>query len=78
MSPADVLSFVKAQPFRPFRIETARGRSFEVRHPEMVYVGKTDVVVFTYTRNDADAHDKWETVLLEQIESIAHLKRTVV
>jgi hypothetical protein len=78
MAPADVLSFVKAQPFRPFRIETARGRSFEVRHPEMVLVRKTDVVVFTYTRNEPDAHDKWESVSLEQIESIAHLKRTVV
>ena len=78
MSPQNVLAFVKAQPFRPFHIRMASGRELQVRHPEMVRVGKTEVVVFTYTRNDPDVHDKWETVSLERIESIGHLNPTVV
>jgi hypothetical protein len=78
MSPRQVLDFVKAQPFRPFRIRTANGREYAVRHPEMVCVGETDVVVSTYTRNGPDVHDRRETIPLERIESIAHLKPTVV
>jgi hypothetical protein len=78
MSPQNVLAFVKAQPFRPFRIRMASGREFAVRHPEMIYVGETDVVVFTYTRGDTDVHDRWEAVSLDRIESIAFLKPTVV
>jgi hypothetical protein len=78
MSPQNVLAFVKAQPFRPFRIRLASGREFTVRHPEMIYVGQTDIVVFTYTRNDTDNHEKWEAVSLERIESIGFLKPTVV
>ncbi len=78
MSPQNVLAFVKAHPFRPFRIRTASGREYVVRHPEMVSVGETEVVVFTYTRNDPDGSNKRETIFLERIESIAHLKPTVV
>ncbi len=78
MSPRDVLAFVKAYPFRPFRIRTASGREYPVRHPEMVHVGETDVEIFLYTRNEPDALDKRVTVPLDRIESIGHSKPTVV
>ncbi len=78
MSPANVLAFVKAYPFRPFRIRTASGREYAVRHPEMVFVGEANVTVFTYTRNEPDAHEKRETIALDRIESISHMKPTVV
>lgn len=31
-------TYVTAEPFRPFRIQTASGRTFEIRHPEMIAV----------------------------------------
>jgi hypothetical protein len=36
-----VLAYVKAAPFQPFRIHMASGQAFDVRHPEMVRVGRT-------------------------------------
>jgi len=38
----DLLS---VRPFRPFRVVMSSGQSYEVRHPEMAFVTKTDLVV---------------------------------
>ncbi len=39
---------VGAEPFRPFRISLASGRTFEIRHPEMVQVGRTTMTIFSF------------------------------
>ena len=50
LAPRIVLDFVKAEPFRPFRLRMASGRTFEIRHQKMVkvqdrwYVDLTDSV----------------------------------
>ena len=36
---------LNARPFQPFRIVTSSGESYEVRHPEMAIVTKTEIVV---------------------------------
>jgi hypothetical protein len=33
------------RPFRPFRVVMSSGQSYEVRHPEMAFVTKTDLLV---------------------------------
>jgi hypothetical protein len=38
----DLLS---ARPFRPFRIVMSSGQSYDVRHPEMAFVTRTDLLV---------------------------------
>jgi hypothetical protein len=77
MSTQDVLNYVKAQPFRPFRIKVASGRDFDVRHPEMVRVGRNSLVVFSFLSDDPDVFDKWETASLVLVESISHLEGAV-
>jgi hypothetical protein len=77
MSTQDVLPYVKARPFRPFRIQMASGRDFDVRHPEMVRVGRTILVVFSFLSDDPDVFDKWETASLVLVESISHLEGAV-
>ena len=42
-----IQSDVKEQPFRPFRLNMASGKTFEIRHPEMIKVSKTFLVVFS-------------------------------
>ncbi len=37
--------YVTAEPFRPFRIKMASGQSFDIRHPEMILVGRSSVRV---------------------------------
>jgi hypothetical protein len=35
------------QPFKPFRLVMSSGKSFEVRHPEMAMLTRTDLLVGT-------------------------------
>lgn len=69
-----VAKFVAAEPFRPFRISMASGRVFEIRHPEMVQVGKTTMTIFTYlSDDDSEAKEREHEVALLLIESIEPL-----
>ena len=68
-----IMTYVKAEPFRPFRIHMASGKTFDIRHPEMVKAGKTYIVFFTYVSDKPEMLDHWETALLMLIESISHL-----
>ncbi len=77
MMPASVLSYVRAQPFRPFRIHMASGKSFDVRHPEMVRVGRTNVLVFSFVSDQPEVFDEWQSVSLMLMETISDLEAPV-
>ncbi len=77
MTPKEIERYMRSEPFRPFRIHMASGRTFDIRHPEMVRVGKHDLVIFTFVADDPRLHDDWDTVSLMLIESISHLEPTV-
>ena len=78
MTPQTVLNYVKAQPFRPFRIRMASGRTFEVRHPEMVRVGRSNLLVFSFVSDDTAVFDEWESVSLMLTESLSHVEANAV
>lgn len=40
------------RPFRPFRLVLSSGQSYEVRHPEMALLTKTDILVGTDAEPD--------------------------
>ncbi|UCF33546.1 MAG: hypothetical protein JSV78_14560 [Phycisphaerales bacterium] len=41
----EIRSHVRKQPFRPFRLYLTDGASYEVHHPELIYVSRREVVV---------------------------------
>jgi len=45
MSVQTFRDLLRAQPFRPFRLVMSSGQSYEVRHPEMAMLTKTDMLV---------------------------------
>lgn len=45
MRPEDILELLRVRPFRPFRIALSDGQRFEVRHPELAMVGRSQVVI---------------------------------
>ncbi len=73
LTPPQVLAYVKAEPFRPFRLHMASGKTFDVRHPEMVKVGKSFLLVFSFATGETEVIELWETVSLMLMESISHL-----
>lgn len=62
--------YVAAEPFRPFRIKMASGQFFEVRHPEMILVGRTSVRVFSMSETGAENGEGWQDVSLMLMETI--------
>jgi hypothetical protein len=75
--PREVLNHITAKPFEPFRIHTASGRTFEIRHPEFVQVGRSTLTVYAPPSNDPEAPEQWEKVSLMLIESLAPLNASV-
>jgi hypothetical protein len=45
MRPNDIIAHLRKQPFRPVRVFISDGKSYDVRHPEMMMVGRTEVVI---------------------------------
>jgi hypothetical protein len=74
MRPDDVLTWVRAAPFRSFRITLNSGRSYDIRHPEMVRVGRSYINIFTFTGEPADPFEKMEMVSLLLVERIEPLE----
>ena len=77
MTPREILNYLGAQPFRPFRITMNSGRTFDIRHPEMVRLGRRDLLMFTFVSDTPDVYDRWENVSLVFIESLAPLETSV-
>jgi hypothetical protein len=74
----EIARYVAAEPFRPFRIQMVGGRTFEIRHPEMVQVGKTTMTIFTFFSDDPkEAEERQIEVSLLLIESIEPLDTNV-
>lgn len=77
MSPQEFLKYVKAEPFRPFRIRMNSGRTFDIRHPEMIGVTKMALVIFSSVSDNPDVYDNWESVSPLLVESISFLETPV-
>ena len=41
----EIRKHVRKQPFEPFRIFLSNGMTYDVRHPELIYVSRSEVVV---------------------------------
>ncbi len=63
-----IVEYVGAEPFRPFRIKMASGDSYEIRHPEMILVGRSTVRVYQNGQDEATPH--WQDVSMLLMESI--------
>lgn len=67
--------YVGAEPFRPFRISMASGQSFEIRHPEMISVGRSTAHIFTFMSDDPEqAKQREHEVSLLLMESVEPLE----
>jgi hypothetical protein len=75
MTSREVVEYVAAEPYRPFRIRMASGQTFDIRHPEMILVGRSSVRVYTVT--DPEENEKWHDVSLMLMETIEPLDAAV-
>ena len=71
MTSRKLVEYVAAEPFRPFRIRMASGQSFDIRHPEMILIGRTSARV--YISSGIDHNEKWHDVSMMPMETIEPL-----
>ncbi len=70
-----LVSYVAAEPFRPFRLRMASGQTLEIRHPEMISVGKSTALVDLSMSDDPDlAKERVREVSLMLMESVEPLE----
>jgi hypothetical protein len=77
MIPIEICRHVFAEPFRPFRIHTVSGRTFEIRHPEVAQLSRTTLTIYTPLADIPDAEGPWHKLSLMLIESIEPLDAPV-
>jgi hypothetical protein len=74
ISHRQVSEYITAEPFRPFRITLSSGRSFDIRHPEMVAIGRNTLFVFTSMGNESDGYTERQVqvslLLTESVEPL--------
>ena len=74
MTPELLPGYANAEPFRPFRLHLASGRTFDVRHPEMLKILKSSVLVFKINDQTSEMTEEWESISLMLTESVSHLE----
>jgi hypothetical protein len=74
MRPDDLLIWLRAAPFVPFRIRLNSGKTYDIRHPEMLRVGRSSMHVFSFAGPPADPYERVEMVSLLLIEAIEPLE----
>jgi hypothetical protein len=77
MRPDDLLEWIHAVPFQPFRIYLNSGRTYEIRHPEMLRVGRSTVNIFSFYGGPAGPYESMEMASLLLIERIEPLTSSI-
>ena len=71
MRPDDILAYVRREPFQPFRLTLTDGRTYDVRHPELVMVGRSSLTIGLARRERAEpVYDRIVNVSLLHIMQI--------
>jgi len=70
--------FTNAEPFRPFRIQMASGRSFDIRHPENIRIGANTVYVFLFSQSDQRIVEQMVMLGYTLMESVEYIDAPVV
>ena len=77
LSRKSLLKYVRAQPFRPFRILLNSGHTYEVRHPEMIKVLPDHALVFEgKTIDELEDYDMVSLLLMERVEFAGKQKQS--
>ena len=73
MRPDDLLEFLRRRPFEPFRLNLSDGTTYDVRHPEMMMVGRSRALIGIAAAEQPFVFDKVDSVALLHITRLEPL-----
>lgn len=65
---------LRRRPFVPFRLVLSSGSSYDILHPEMLFISKSGVTVALYDKNQSPGPD--EIPVREALVSFLHIAAT--
>jgi hypothetical protein len=75
ITPQRLISYVTADPFRPFRINIAGGQTLEIRHPDMVGIGRSSAHIDLFMSDDPElVKERVRKIPWASIESVEPLE----
>jgi hypothetical protein len=69
----DIEARVRQQPFVPLRFVTRSGQSFDVFHPDLILIGKREVMVGTAGNDDPTHYDQVSRIAIMHISALQDL-----
>ena len=69
MNPDSIREWLQRAPFKPFLMKHSNGNTYEIRHPEMIVLGKREAVVY------APDDDSFSFVALMHVNDLQPLQK---
>jgi hypothetical protein len=67
---------IRRQPFRPFRVILTTGAAYDIRHPELIMVGRRSAGLGRPSRPDQTAYDTALQVVLLHVVGVEEIAPT--
>jgi hypothetical protein len=67
---------LRERPFQPFRIVVSEGLRYEIRHPDLVFVGRRDIMIGHPDRITPTVYDQVTRVAYVHIVAIEDISQT--
>ena len=74
MSSKEIAPLLHPNSFKRFRINMTSGKSYEIRHPEIAFLTRNYIVLFTPLVEDGLENELWAKLSLLLVESIETLE----
>lgn len=76
MGPLEIKRIIDERPFRPIRIHLTDGKSYDIRHPEMVLVAKRELILGLQSSPSAAVPDRVASVNILHVVRIEPIEDT--
>ncbi|HMC65325.1 MAG TPA: hypothetical protein VKI65_10335 [Gemmataceae bacterium] len=71
--PEDIQGRLRQKPFQPFRIIASEGLRYDIRHPDLVFVGARDLMIGSPAPDNPTIYDQVTRVALVHIVALEDL-----
>jgi hypothetical protein len=72
-SPEEIQARLREKPFRPLRIVASEGLRFDIKHPDLVFVGRRDLMIGTPDPDTPSLYDRITRLALVHVVAIEDL-----
>ncbi len=69
----DIQARLRQKPFRPFRIIASEGLRFDIKHPDLVFVGRRDITIGFPDADNPSVYDQVSRVAMVHVVALEEM-----